>query len=1138
MATYPVLPCLPCRHFVSLALIATNSVWLAISMPPSRAEARTGAEDRMLNSPYGAPHGEYSDRSDDVVPRTYRSAPLGVPPRTVHGADPTQGAVVFGPGSRAQSLPSLVTGDTLSFGYVDGDGMAVLGDVWSFDHGGPDPLEGWVGIDRTAQWGTFGRQISRWSWEADPYNETPPPVLVGSGSAWIGAFGAEARALCYASGLGYGNGWGQRIVSPAYAHDGVSEVSLAWTHFNDTELDFDYTCVYLELPSGDRMELRRYSGGVGLAPDHPAGPPVGATDGLVLGPADFQGESEFRIVFEMTSDVGWSDEDGSFDTAYGPCGFDAVEVSGFGPDGAGTASYGFESDLEGWSAEPVPGIGTFLGAASSGDYAFENICSCEISGNVLEMHDGNREHPYGQRTYAVSPPVDVLNDVQLSGSGDLAIFADWIEYLDLPLPNGVFVRPGWQYFPWTCEVTGEVGWSPRMGGVDVFAWTQEPGCYPSRSYATSGDDAVPQSLEQIRFVYELLATTDFGIPPHELTGVTNASPLLDDVRIRFARVPSAPTIAVGTGLHFQDGFVPSSSNDPSRRGRADVSRTVAGSADTATLVLGDSLAVSGPLATDVANGWEAKLWFRVDRVGLGATGYNGHLYTDWRDRVNAAAGVDIEAGEFAEASMDSAEAGSVPYTHRFCSYLKEEDWTAWGRSASGPELSDEVEIIQDGVLFPGTKIEYFLTANYVNNQNVRFVLPDTSGGFFCDFEILPNWQAREVPSAAYPCLLYVDAFNGGAQPLLEAAFESLGFVIDRYDYLDANSNWKAPMARTSYLSRQGVSILQLIGYRGILVNTGSSGPMQLMTRPDYTLFSDWLSAQVGDAAWTRHGLLLNGDGIGEALDTQAPTFSVRMGTIFVHDDYAEYSGHESFCVRIEAPMDLSSVFETSNSIGDYEYDASGSGCSEQFRFDVLGTTSTGTGNRAYVGPDGLTETSFAQIANERIGPWTEGYRTILDGVSWHHLVTPDGQSGERCGSDRENAVDAMLNEIAAAMEWVYEVDYSQFATACLDTWDLIDIVDGTAAGAATRLRPSRPNPFSPRTMVRFDLATSGPATIAIYDVAGRRVRTLADGTLEAGSHELSWDGTDDAGHPLASSVYWVRLETPSHKSSSRLVRLK
>ena len=81
-----------------------------------------------------------------------------------------------------------------------------------------------------------------------------------------------------------------------------------------------------------------------------------------------------------------------------------------------------------------------------------------------------------------------------------------------------------------------------------------------------------------------------------------------------------------------------------------------------------------------------------------------------------------------------------------------------------------------------------------------------------------------------------------------------------------------------------------------------------------------------------------------------------------------------------------------------------------------------------------------------------------------------------------------------------------------------------------------PDPFRSATEVHFALRQAGQVTIAVHDIAGRRVRTLARGTQAAGLHTLTWDGRSDDGLRLAPGAYVVRFESAG-LADSRLVRL-
>jgi flagellar hook assembly protein FlgD len=61
--------------------------------------------------------------------------------------------------------------------------------------------------------------------------------------------------------------------------------------------------------------------------------------------------------------------------------------------------------------------------------------------------------------------------------------------------------------------------------------------------------------------------------------------------------------------------------------------------------------------------------------------------------------------------------------------------------------------------------------------------------------------------------------------------------------------------------------------------------------------------------------------------------------------------------------------------------------------------------------------------------------------------------------------------------------------------------------------------------VRFSIAKPGRVQIGIYDVTGRKIRSLADRVFPAGEQVLRWDGTDDAGAKVARGVYFVRSST-------------
>ena len=86
-----------------------------------------------------------------------------------------------------------------------------------------------------------------------------------------------------------------------------------------------------------------------------------------------------------------------------------------------------------------------------------------------------------------------------------------------------------------------------------------------------------------------------------------------------------------------------------------------------------------------------------------------------------------------------------------------------------------------------------------------------------------------------------------------------------------------------------------------------------------------------------------------------------------------------------------------------------------------------------------------------------------------------------------------------------------------------------------------PNPFNPSTQITYTLpaaAAREAVQLAVYDVAGHRVRMLVDGLQEPGTHRVTWDGTDASGMPVASGVYFYRLQAGAHTQVRQMLLMK
>ncbi len=110
------------------------------------------------------------------------------------------------------------------------------------------------------------------------------------------------------------------------------------------------------------------------------------------------------------------------------------------------------------------------------------------------------------------------------------------------------------------------------------------------------------------------------------------------------------------------------------------------------------------------------------------------------------------------------------------------------------------------------------------------------------------------------------------------------------------------------------------------------------------------------------------------------------------------------------------------------------------------------------------------------------------------------------------------NSLAVIRRWTGTAWITQYAPG------QTSVEPGAAPLNRLVLRSIHPNPFTPSTMVSFELREAGPVSLRIYDSSGRLVRTLADGRVTAGPHSVAWNGRDDRGTRVASGVYLTRLD--------------
>jgi len=83
-----------------------------------------------------------------------------------------------------------------------------------------------------------------------------------------------------------------------------------------------------------------------------------------------------------------------------------------------------------------------------------------------------------------------------------------------------------------------------------------------------------------------------------------------------------------------------------------------------------------------------------------------------------------------------------------------------------------------------------------------------------------------------------------------------------------------------------------------------------------------------------------------------------------------------------------------------------------------------------------------------------------------------------------------------------------------------------------------PNPFNPRTIIRYEIPTSCSVELSIYNQLGQKVYTLVNKWQTAGTYQVVWDGKDDQGQPVASGVYVYQIKAGDFVEARKMVLMR
>jgi hypothetical protein len=501
--------------------------------------------------------------------------------------------------------------------------------------------------------------------------------------------------------------------------------------------------------------------------------------------------------------------------------------------------------------------------------------------------------------------------------------------------------------------------------------------------------------------------------------------------------------------------------------------------------------------------------------------------------------------------------------------------TGWNGSSVTREFSN---IIPDGLLTPGSHVQYFYRKSHATDPNLsyamcpdtNFITPQPSEGStdphrWQQFGVLPDrWKNPAFGGAGSACLLYVDwddrrGNEGQWVALMDSLCATASVKYGAHNGWHANgvTNLKGLDVRTDpsvvvanrnsqpgttwdmYGVKASESLSILAGslgsrianranmgfaagrecrqgptpemlrvyYRMVAIltgdlNAGILSPYVNRSQNDIALLNDYLTTAGGQAQ--PRGLFIQGDGFGQSesairgIDPAHSQFLTdKLGVVFRAASYQSLAGNLNDCADL-----LTTPALTANA-------------------DVYGVLNTcAFSNDVYNRNPALaeaTEGTFYENVGLNGAYVADVVKTAVPLRNWVAVTS---------GYDIDHLLTRYCDNAAQRRLFYYYMLNKVFSSICFITGPpscaLLDVPGSGGTGIADFMKIGNSVMRGTPASVRLGIAQAGRVKICIYDVAGRRVRTLADRVFPAGEQVLRWDGTDDGGTQVGRGVYFVR----------------
>ena len=959
---------------------------------------------------------------------------------------------------------SLRPGPRRSSAAVDTTVLA----FFDFEGAGCD-TQGWTSLDFSSQPPYF--HVDDFSGLAGgTYNRLN--AIEGSRSLWCGMRPTTAPELCsYATAPGYGNDWDQSFCT-ASCVDVTGTVSVDFVAVWDSEAGYDDTVLEYDECDGNWKDFE------------PAFLFDGVDTSFVSASLpDSLHNGQVRVRFRFTSDVGWSDQDGTWNTD-GAIIVDSLTVR----DGSGivVATELFEDEAIGataandWAACNALPYGDYAALYPGATLVQEDPCNMNltcmwafVSGSAYDYSCG------GFPSQSVVPYEDAQGNgihnvvasplIPYTGSGNVVQMA-YDMYGDLQLNALIFHR--WY-------IRSKVGDCVEPWQTDGYWYYTESGIPAWYNKVRSFGAAIPAGASHVQVGLAVMDMCRYWVGYQGADCTCHShSPMFDNVSV-YRIATFGPQLS---GEQFGDAF----SEDGTLTGtvRADDTQ------DTG----------NNPTAIEYYD----DIWVgAVDPQGIAPDSYTGFGSAVY-------AHVSVRPGNQPGKSAQDLVHDSFRWPVVDSMLVDGNNWYQIRLDTAFFDFENRLEAqpdywsldLNDNLFTPGDTIFYFFSAMSAQAPYTVTYWTNLTGNTADLAHVMTN--AKE-----FTCLPAGGYLNGGDILVCveNLRFEELWGMVgdaltrlgieDKVDRFDLRGS-ATPGGKVKDLHQQLIPV-----YRKILWFVSGDISDSDSKMDDYGLVNDFLNFLEGNG-----GVYFASDHFAEYLAANTTSSAVTFRTSYLNFNLVT-ENHNTVGLPISPLVTGAAGSPFDGVLGPDTLIAYG-GCPQVNSFDVVSAS-------------GLSELLAYYDGNPSLGA-VVGQKTANTGG--HQVgAMMSGFGFQFIRDDRPSGISDRVNHLGGILQWLGTVLDQPVGAEPEPFWN--------------SLAQNHPNPFNPVTSISFTVREQGPVSLKVYNVAGQLVRTLMNDERAPGLvHKIDWNGRNNAGQQVSSGVYFYKLVAKGFTKTKKMVLLK